>query len=65
MHHSHANLLLANGVDLATISERLGTPPCARPPTFTRTPFAARTTLPPCVGTTSCGNPNEKSTGVN
>jgi hypothetical protein len=55
LRHSHTSLLLANGVDLATVSERLGhssVRTTAR--TSAATQSAARTTPPPSAGMTSC-----------
>ena len=52
--HSHASLLLEKGVDIATVSERLGHSSVAPPPTSTPTRSAARTAPPPRLGTTSC-----------
>ena len=54
LRHSHASLLLADGVDLATVSDASATHPFAQPPTSTATRSAARTTPRPGVGTISC-----------
>jgi integrase len=50
---SHGSTLLVDGVDLATVSERLGHS-SASLLTFIRTRFVDATKTPPGVGTTSC-----------
>jgi integrase len=55
LRHSHASLLLADGVDLATVSARLGHS-FVRTTADISTPFAARSTPPHSVGTTSCSD---------
>jgi integrase len=51
LRHTHASLLLADGVDLATVSERLGHSSVR--PTSTRMPFADATRRPRGGGTSS------------
>jgi len=50
LRHSHASLLLADGVDIATVSARLGHSSVRTTATSTATRSAARTTPPPCAG---------------
>ena len=55
LRHSHGSVLLADGVDLATVSERLGHSSVRVTADIFRMLYADATRTPPSIGATSCG----------